>query len=314
MESEIQKILKGSQLAGARLISRLEDRDPGGVEMLKALYPHTGRAFVIGITGPAGAGKSTLVARMITLLRVRGLTVGVVAVDPSSPFSGGALLGDRIRMQGHEADPGVFIRSMASRGRTGGIGRATREAALVMDAMGCEVVVIETVGAGQGEVDIAGCVHATAVVSVPGMGDEIQAMKAGLLEIADIFVVNKADLPGADELAATLESVVSLRAGAEGGWRPPVVKTAATRNEGIDALIEAFFDHRRRMEAGGRLEERRAQIEDGFLRELVVDMAARLLLEDSPALASMREALRRRATDPYTAAEMLLRRMQSPSC
>ena len=176
--------------------------------MLRAIYPRTGRAFLIGITGPAGTGKSTLVSRMIRHLRGRGLRVGVVAVDPSSPFTGGALLGDRIRMQGHEADAGVFIRSMASRGEAGGVSRATREAALVMDAMGYEVILIETVGVGQGEVAVARCVHTTAVVSIPGMGDEVQAMKAGLLEIGDVLVVNKADREGSGELSQILENVV----------------------------------------------------------------------------------------------------------
>jgi LAO/AO transport system kinase len=302
----IDDVLAGRLLAGAKLINLLENGDPRGAEILKALYPCTGRAFLIGITGPAGAGKSTLVSRMIAELRGRGRRVGVVAVDPSSPFTGGALLGDRIRMQGHETDPGVFIRSMAARGRTGGIGRATREAALVMDAMGYDVVVIESVGAGQGEVDIAGCVHATAVVSVPGMGDEIQAMKAGLLEIADILVVNKADLPGADELAAVLADLAGAREASPGNRRPPVVRTSAARNEGIGRLVDVFFDFRRQLEADGGLEERRARNDFGFLRQLVMDMAARRLLSESPGLAALREAIRRREIDPYTAAERLL--------
>jgi LAO/AO transport system kinase len=312
MEAAVDRILQGSQLAAARLISLIEDDDPRGRAALKALYPHTGRAFLIGITGPAGAGKSTLVSRMIADLRGRGRRVGVVAVDPSSPFTGGALLGDRIRMQGHETDPGVFIRSMASRGRTGGIARATREAALVMDAMGCEVIIIESVGVGQGEVDIAGCVHLTAVVSVPGMGDEIQAMKAGLLEIADLFIVNKADLPGAEELAATLEGLARLRAVAPGGRPAPVIKTVAARNEGVDALVAALCDQRRRLDAEGRLAERRVQNEFGYLRQLVTDMAAKLLLRESPVIAALREDLRRGAIDPYTAAERILGRIEDP--
>jgi LAO/AO transport system kinase len=306
MTSEVEKILQGSQLAGARLIRRLEDRDPRAVEVLKALYPRAGRAHLIGVTGPAGAGKSTLVARMIGFLRSRGQRVGVVAVDPSSPFTGGALLGDRIRMQGHEADDGVFIRSMATRGHRGGLARVAREAALVMDAMGYEVVVIETVGAGQAEIDVAGCVHTTAVVSVPGMGDEIQAMKAGLLEIADVFIVNKADRPGADDLVRMLEGIVGRRDIAAGEWRPPVVKTVASANEGIGRLMGLMAEHRGRLEASGRLAERLARNEFNFLKDLVLDMAARRLLEDSPRLTAIREGLARRTIDPYSAAEEIL--------
>jgi LAO/AO transport system kinase len=308
MTPEIPKILEGDQRAGARLISLIEDRDPDGITLLKALYPHAGRAFLIGITGPAGAGKSTLVAGMIRCLRQRGLRVGVVAVDPSSPLSGGALLGDRIRMKGHETDPGVFIRSMAARGRMGGVGLAAREAALVMDAMGYEAVVIETVGAGQGEVSVTRCVHTTAVVSIPGMGDEVQAMKAGLLEIGDVFVVNKADRPGADELVQILESMVGLRSYPPGEWRPPVIKTIAVQNEGIDRLIDLLFEHRRHLESTGCLAERLARNEFHFFRELVLDMAEKVLLQDSSELTTLREDLSRRAIDPYSAAETLLKK------
>lgn len=308
MKPDIGKILHGDPLSGSRLISLLEGRDPRGIGMLKALYPHTGKAFLIGITGPAGAGKSTLVSRMIGCLRGRGLRVGVVAVDPSSPFTGGALLGDRIRMQGHETDPGVFIRSMATRGQAGAVSRATREAALVMDAMGYQAVLIETVGAGQGEVAVSSCVHTTAVVSIPGMGDEVQAMKAGLLEIGDVFVVNKADRDGADELAQLLESVVALRSYPPGAWRPLVVKTVAIQNEGIDRLIDLLFQHRRHLESTGRLAERLTRNEFHFFRQLVLDMAAALLLQDSPELTALQEDLSRRAIDPYTAAETFLKK------
>ena len=275
----------------ARLISLLENRDRRGIEMLRAIYPRTGRAFRIGITGPAGTGKSTLVARMIRHLRDRGLRVGVVAVDPSSPFTGGALLGDRIRMQGHEADAGVFIRSMASRGEAGGVSRAAREAALVMDAMGYEVILIETVGVGQGEVAVARCVHTTAVVSIPGMGDEVQAMKAGLLEIGDVFVVNKADREGSGELSQILENVVGMRAYTPGEWRPPVVQTVALRNQGIDRLIDLLFEHRRHLESTGRLADRMAANELHFFRQLVLDMAADTLLQDSAELTCLQNDL-----------------------
>jgi LAO/AO transport system kinase len=245
---------------------------------------------------------------MISLLRGRGLRVGVVAVDPSSPFTGGAFLGDRIRMQAHETDPGVFIRSMAARGQPGGISRAAREAALVMDAMGYQAVVIETVGVGQGEIGVTGCVHTTAVVSIPGMGDEVQAMKAGLLEIGDVFIVNKADRSGADELVQLIESVVNLRSYPADEWRPPVVKTVALKNEGVDGLVDLLFQHRRYLESTGRLAERLHRNEIDFFRHVVMDMAEKSLLRESPELCCLQEELVRRAIDPYTAAERVLER------
>jgi LAO/AO transport system kinase len=302
----IDEILAGDPLAGARLIRLLEDRDPLGIGLLKELYPMTGQAFLIGITGPAGAGKSTLVARLIDHLRARGLRVGVVAVDPSSPLSGGALLGDRIRMQRRATDPGVFIRSMGARGRPGGIGRSAWEAALVLDAMGYPIVMIETVGAGQGEVEVSRCVHTTAVVAVPGMGDEVQAMKAGLSEIGDVFIVNKADLAGADDMAALLERIA--RHGRRGGdaWRPPVVPTVAVQDQGVGALVDRLFEHRRYLESTGRLAERQARNRMHFFRQLVLDMAAARLLRDSPELASLQKELASGGLDPYTAAERFL--------
>jgi len=302
----IEKILAGDPLAGARLIRLLEDRDPLGIGLLKDLYPMTGKAFLIGITGPAGAGKSTLVARMIDHLRERGLRVGVVAVDPSSPFSGGALLGDRIRMHSRATDPGVFIRSMGARGRPGGIGRSAREAALVLDAMGYPVVMIETVGAGQGEIEVSRCVHTTAVVAVPGTGDDVQAMKAGLSEIGDVFIVNKADLPGADDMAALMERIARHRRRAPDAWRPPVIQTVAVQDRGIDALVDGLFEHRRYLESTGRLAERQTRNQLHFFRQLVIDMAAARLLRDSPELASIQKELGRGGLDPYTAAERFL--------
>jgi LAO/AO transport system kinase len=308
MKFEVEKILAGDQLAGARLISLLEDRDPYGIELLKDLYPKTGQAYLIGVTGPAGAGKSTLVARMIGHLRGRGLRVGVVAVDPSSPFSGGALLGDRIRMQGHATDPGVFIRSMAARGHSGGVGRTVRETALVMDAMGHQAVVIETVGAGQGEIEVSRCVHTTVVVNVPGLGDEVQAMKAGLLEIGDVLIVNKADCAGADEMLQIMASIVSQRDGSSNAWRPPVVKTVAIQDQGVDQLIDLLFEHRRHLESTGRMAERQARNQSYFFRQLVVDLAAEVLLQDSAELAAAQQEIAQGGLDPYSAAERFVTR------
>lgn len=308
MTPEVEKILAGDPLAGARLIRRLEDRDPHGIELLKALHPHAGKAFLIGITGPAGVGKSTLTARMIGHLRARGMPVGVVAVDPSSPFSGGALLGDRIRMQGHATDPGVFIRSMAARGHPGGVGRTVREAALVMDAMGYPAVLIETVGAGQGEIEVSRCVHTTVVVNVPGLGDGVQAMKAGLLEVADVFVVNKADSPGADAMAQLLESAASRQGGSPAEWRPPVIQTVAIQDQGVDRLVDLLFQHRRHLISTGRMAERQARNQAYFFRQVVMDMAADRLLHDSAELAAAQQELARGVLDPYTAAERFLKR------
>jgi LAO/AO transport system kinase len=309
MSEAAAKILNGSHLAGARLISLLEARQSEGIALLKQLYPHTGDAFIIGITGPPGAGKSTLVDGMITELRLRKKRVGVLAIDPSSPYSGGALLGDRVRMRGHELDDGVFIRSMASRGRMGGIGQSTREAVLVLDAMGHDVILIETVGVGQDEIDVIGVSHATVVVSIPGMGDDIQAMKAGLLEIGDVFVVNKADLAGADDLAGLITGMLHMRTHTGRRWNPPVIKTVATKSEGIAELIDACFEYRRQASDNGTLSRRIADNRKAFFRQLVVELAAEKILNAPPASARVAELSRAvvsREIDPYTAAEKLL--------
>jgi LAO/AO transport system kinase len=304
--------LKGSQLAGARLIRLLEEGDAEGIEGLKILYPHTGKAFILGITGPPGAGKSTLVDRIIAEFRDRDLKVGVVAVDPSSPFSGGAILGDRVRMQRHATDDGVFVRSMATRGHLGGLSKATGEAVLVLDAMGYDVILIETVGVGQDEVEVVDLAHTTTVVSLPGMGDDIQAMKAGILEIGDLFVVNKADKPGADEVVKQLGIMLEMRSIPEDAWRPPVLKTVAVKNEGIAELVDGFLSHRKHLEDTGRLAKRMAERELHFFRELVKEMAAEKIFARAGGLAeydAMVQDLKARKIDPYSAAEELLGRV-----
>src|SRR5512141_281245 len=244
----------------ARAISLIEDESPDAAELVRAIFPKTGRAYLIGVTGAPGAGKSTLVDRMIGELRKQGTTVGIVAVDPTSPFTGGAILGDRVRMQAHAQDAGVFIRSMATRGHLGGLARATSEAALVLDAAGRDIVIIETVGVGQDEVDIVRTADVSIVMIVPGTGDEVQALKAGIMEIADIFVVNKADREGADRTVSSIEAMLSLQTFAAGEWRPPIVKTEATTGKGVPELLAAI-ERFRAHTAGTQGSRRRARAE-----------------------------------------------------
>ena len=305
------RVLAGDARAMARAISLIEDEDPGGADLVRSIFSRTGRAYVIGVTGPPGAGKSTLVDRLVSALRGQpsGPSIGVIAVDPTSPFSGGAVLGDRLRMQAHAQDAGVFIRSMATRGHLGGVARATADAALVLDAAGKDLVVIETVGVGQDEVDIVRTADMSIVTLVPGTGDEVQALKAGIMEIADIFVVNKADREGADRLVATVDANLSLQTFADGEWRPPVLKTVATSGAGVAELVETI-DRFRAHSANAQAARRRTRSEYR-LRELVsqrfMDHLERSVLGPGELTATV-ERIAAREIDPYTAANELLRR------
>ena len=306
-----ESVLAGDPRAVARAISRIEDGDAAegaGAALVGAIFGRTGRAFLVGVTGAPGGGKSTMVDQLIATIRGAGLTVAVLAVDPTSPFSGGAVLGDRVRMGRHAADRGVFVRSMATRGHLGGLARATGDAALVLDAAGFDVILIETVGVGQDEVDVARTADATVVVLVPGTGDDVQAMKAGIMEIADVFVANKADREGIDRLVQSVEAALSLQPAAPGAWTPPVLKTEATTGRGIDELWAALLRFRERpVVAGG--ERRRLRYRER-VRQLVGDvLQARLEQALPPGLFEQTiEEVAGRRTDPYTAAHALVAR------
>jgi len=292
--------------AAARLMTALDDRAPGAVAQLKALYPQAGRAYFVGITGNPGAGKSTLVDQLIAHYRAADETVGVVCVDPTSPFSGGAILGDRIRMQRHALDPGVFIRSVATRGHLGGLSRSTFDIALVLDAMGFDRILIETVGVGQDEIDVMRAAHTTIVVAVPGLGDDIQAIKSGLLEIADVLVVNKADRDGADRTERDLAHMLGLRVERTD---VQIVRTVATRAEGIAALATAVEQHRARAWTGEgavlRARRRAAAHLEELVRGLLVDRAAAALAARG-GLATLAESVMGHTVDPWTLAERVV--------
>jgi LAO/AO transport system kinase len=314
----VDRIFKGEVRAAARLMRDLDDGVPAAREVLKYLYPLSGRAHVIGITGSPGVGKSTLTDRLIQYLRRQGKTVGVVAVDPTSPFSGGAILGDRIRMQRHALDEGVFIRSLATRGHFGGLTASARAVITVLDAMGKDYILVETVGVGQDEVEIAATADTTLVVTVPGMGDDIQAIKAGILEVADLLVVNKADREGAARTYQDLLQMLELQTHRKDpAWRPLVILTQAKDNEGVEELMAGVEEHRKYLAGeGGRalLKARGARARQEFLELLREGVFRHLLrqLEQDGRLAGILEDLLARRTDPYSASEALILKTLGP--
>lgn len=304
VEHLIEGALKGERRAVARLISLVEDGGSGLGTVMKQLYPHTGGAYSIGITGAPGAGKSSLTERLIARVRSDGRDVGVLAIDPSSPFSGGALLGDRVRMQSHATDPSVFIRSMATRGHLGGLSLATPEAVRVLDASGKDVIIIETVGVGQAEVEITDACDTTVVVVNPGWGDAVQAAKAGLMEIADVFAVNKADRPGAKETARELKQMLDL---SEAPWKPEILETIAIKGEGIDDLWTAIEKHRAYQEEQGLLEDRRRRRVEREIREIVAErFRSQVDAESAELLQALTSQVTAREIDPYEAAERII--------
>jgi LAO/AO transport system kinase len=300
---------EGEARAVARLISLVEDGDPRLPELAALLAPYTGRAQIVGLTGAPGVGKSTTTNELVRAYRAEGHRVGVLAVDPSSPFSGGAILGDRVRMQGHATDAGVYIRSMASRGRLGGLAAATPQAVRVLEAAGCDVVMVETVGVGQAEVEVAALADTTVVLLAPGLGDAIQAAKAGILEVADVFVVNKADRDGADATYRDIQGMIGLAAArGAGDWRPQVVRAIASRGEGIDDILAALAKHRAWLSEHGQLRARRERRAAAEIEAIVLAVLRERIgsVGSDAALAELAARVAAGTLDPYTAADQLL--------
>lgn len=309
----VKNTLKENPKAGARIIRLIENREPDGMACLRELYPHSGRARVIGMTGPPGVGKSSLIDRIITRLRQENLNIGVVAMDPASPFTGGAVLGDRLRMNRHGADPGVFIRSMSTRGHHGGLSRAAMGAVIVMDVLGNDWIIVETTGVGQTEVDIKKMAHTTAVVMMPGMGDHIQTMKAGLLEIGDIFIINKSDLPNSSQ---TMEMFAWMRPDppeSDTHWHPPVLGTVAIKDQGIQEVIQALNDHHRFLESNKRLKAIKSERGLWLYRELLREQIPDRVLDDLRTMDEYKDMvkdIRNEMTDPFSAADRTMEKLK----
>ena len=303
----VDRLLKGDKRAAARIISMIEDREPEAERVMRLLHPHTGKSHIIGLTGPPGAGKSTLVSQLVREFRSRGMKTGVIAVDPSSPFTGGALLGDRVRMTDVGLDEGVYIRSMATRGHVGGLALATYDAVKVLGAMGMDKVFVETVGAGQSEVEIANLAHSTIVVEMPSSGDSIQILKAGILEIGDLYVVNKADEGGAESMVNNLKSVLP----GEGGWKRPVLTTVASEGKGISEVADELEKHLKFLRDSGKLEEKERVRSEVELRDALTEAMLARLLTTKNGKAAYEKVLGQvveRKLDPHTAAKRLLSR------
>ncbi|MGH9580055.1 MAG: methylmalonyl Co-A mutase-associated GTPase MeaB [Terriglobales bacterium] len=307
----VERIRAGEPRALARAISAIEDRAPEAVELLKALFPYSGRARVVGLTGAPGSGKSTLVDQLARHYRRQGHTLGIIAVDPTSPYTGGAILGDRIRMQAHHGDTGIYIRSMATRGFLGGLARATADVATVLDAGGKDLILVETVGVGQDEVDIVRLADATVVILVPGMGDDVQSIKAGIMEIADVFVINKSDREGAERVEHEIRAMQTLATRGD-GWTPPIVKTVATEGEGIPELAQALAAYEEFLGREGLLEKKKV----GNWRDRLVEMLRESLLErvlkeqlDNGSVARYAAEVAGRRRDPYSLVEEIVGRL-----